>query len=114
MTDKEIEDKLVEETRLEDERNRLVMQQVKEICSDRYYQDILKYMDEDGWTSELEIVYEPSGKYCKTEKWEIKGDGFAFDYVFGWQSVGIGGDDYYGEIFVPLLNGKYLKFWFSM
>ena len=90
-------------------KDRVVLSALKLEVPETYYKDILYYLEEcEACTGTLEIVDNPPRFASQSE------DEYAFRKTWVDQSCGIMGDDYHGNIWVPLPNNKYLKFYFSM
>jgi hypothetical protein len=111
------EPKVTDEEEFEKEMNEekakcdAILELVKSVCDEAYYESIIEYMRETC-NGNFAIEEQPTSKGAHVTKWDISDEGYQFDHVFGWQSNGYTGDDYSGEIFIPLPNKKYLKYWF--
>jgi len=77
------------------------------LVSPRKLKHIKDYIVDCEMTSEFEITESHGGhkEDCT---------GYAFRYAYIDQSVGPCGDDYSGEVWIPLPQGKFLKFHFAM
>ncbi|WP_312911031.1 hypothetical protein [Stutzerimonas nitrititolerans] len=93
----------LEQGRMRDE----ALSYVATIVSPRKLQHIKGYIVECEMTSDFEITGTHGGhkEDCS---------GYAFRYAYIDQSVGPCGDDFSGEIWIPLPKGKFLKFHFAM
>ncbi|MCO7546130.1 hypothetical protein [Stutzerimonas nitrititolerans] len=80
---------------------------VAALVSPRKLQHIKEYIAESEITSDFEITETHGGhkEDCT---------GYAFRYAYIDQQVGYLGDDFSGEIWIPLPKGKFLKFHFAM
>jgi len=80
---------------------------VATLVSDRKLQHIKEYIAESEITSDFEITETHGGhkEDCT---------GYAFRYAYIDQQVGYLGDDFSGEIWIPLPKGKFLNFHFAM
>lgn len=80
---------------------------VSALVSPRKLQHIKDYIVECDFTHDFEITETHGGhkEDCT---------GYAFRYAYIDQSVGVCGDDYYGEVWIPLPQGKFLKFHYAM
>jgi len=80
---------------------------VATLVSARKLQHIKEYIAESEITSDFEITETHGGhkEDCT---------GYAFRYAYVDQQVGYLGDDFSGEIWIPLPKGKFLKFHFAM
>jgi hypothetical protein len=84
-----------------------VLQQVKALCSDTYYDEVISYLSEDTtWWFEITKDYDKD-----YHRWECPE--YEFGYVYGKQVSGYLEDEYNGTIYLPLPNKSYLKFFFS-
>lgn len=93
----------------EAEKYHAVMEQVQSLCADtNYFKGILDYMS-DTENSRYEILEKVDSNH-KVEIWPVPG--YGFDHVFGWQGCH-GEDCFYGEVWIPIPTGKFLKYWFS-
>ncbi|MBK59379.1 MAG: hypothetical protein CML01_11320 [Pseudomonas sp.] len=80
---------------------------VATLVSPRKLEHIKEYIADSEITSEFEITDTHGGhkEDCS---------GYAFRYAYIDQRNGYLGDDYDGEIWIPLPKGKFLKFHFAM
>lgn len=81
---------------------------VDALVSKRAAKDIREYIDECGYTCEFGIVDSHGGHK------QDEGD-FAFKFLYINQTCngGYTGDDFSGEMWIPLKRGKYLHFHYS-
>lgn len=95
--------------RLDEERetqDKAVLAEVKTMVSKRAFKKLCEFMFQDGSAYCFEIVDKP-GTSLKNKQ---KEDGYWFKYSYVDQHRGHGEDDYYGKIWIPLPNGKFLQF----
>lgn len=85
-----------------------MLARVRGLVRPRLYRDILRYLKESGITHSYAVVRDHGGKAQHD------------DYGFGWYylkehvSGGYTGDDYAGEIWIPLNAGYFFHFHYSM
>lgn len=109
-SDEDMEKEMIEA----ENKDKEVLEKVKFLCSEEYYNSIIEFMS-DSTNFELSIEDKAEAKTKRSfSKWDESDQGYLFDHVYGWQSCGYTGDEYSGEIFIPLPNGQYLKFSFYM
>lgn len=83
-----------------------VLNEVKELVSEEFYTDLIDYMC-NSYNHSFSITDEVGG--------EPQDEGLLFTpFVYQSCNGGYTGDDFAGEIFIPLGNNKFFKFHYSM
>ena len=88
--------------------NEAVLDQVKNLRGDDFYAAVLKYIEEgDGFIS----FSLSNGKAGERQECGRPGDTIQYEWVN--QSCGPCGDDYYGDVYIHVIAGIYLKIYFQ-
>lgn len=101
-------DLLAAEAKAEDERQQFVLDQVKASFSENAYAELLEYIAECSSVHSFHITDTPEG--------HGQDDGAAWGKQFVNQTTngGYTGDEFAGTVSIPLGNGKYFQFGYSM
>jgi hypothetical protein len=97
-----------EEQAVEEVKRKQVLAQVKELCSRRAFKDIEKEIRDCSYTHDYQIADVPLG----TEQNDVASWGKHF--VNQTTNGGYSGDDYAGTVSIPLKDGRYFQFSYSM
>ena len=102
----EVENKRYEE---EARKNARIFKAIKETLGEKYYEDVFEcIMESEGYgLFELTRV---AGGHKQMEDW----GSFDHIYVDQWMNGGIAGDDFAGDVWIPLKENLYLKFRYEM
>lgn len=76
---------------------------LKETLCDDFIKDIYECVEECDGGYDFKIVDNPCGDF-QEEGWDF------IKHIYVDQSCGVCGDDYYGEVYIPLPENKYLQF----
>lgn len=87
----------------EDAHNQRLFRAVKSVRGDQFKVDLEFIFNEIGGYAFIEIVRKPKGRYQKEDYGLITG-AWVDQY-----STGDSGDDFYGDVYVEIKPGKYLK-----
>lgn len=99
---------LIEHDRVEELQRQAVLEQVKGIVSAEVYAEILEELTESGYTHDYKVTSIPVG--------QEQDDGASWGNTFVNQTTDGGhtGDEYAGTVSIPLGDGKFFQFAFSM
>jgi hypothetical protein len=97
-----------EEDRKQKELDAAVLEQVRAMVTQEAFADIQAYIAEAGYTYDYKLATEPRGEQ-QCEKWA-----FGDPYVNQTTNGGYSGDEYAGTVSIPLGDGKFFQFSYSM
>ena len=85
-----------------------VLKRVKKRVSKSWYKSILEFIDDCEYQYDFSIVDKPVGKRQKESSTR-------FGYIYIYQTSGgcPDGDDWYGQICIPIRGGLYLSYHYS-
>lgn len=101
-----------EELRRFDRADKAIIRKVESTLISCEIEDFKSFLNESR-NSEFEIVDDLNSSFEKLEKGDSSEYYFPKTFYY-WQRTGVCGDDYYGEIFILLKDGTYLKYHFDM
>ncbi|AUR90905.1 hypothetical protein NVP1151O_64 [Vibrio phage 1.151.O._10N.222.46.B1] len=89
------------------QRDARILRRVKRIVGEKAFEDILSYIEECEGGSDYDITFNTGGGHLQSEDF-----GFV-ERAYVSQSCGYSGDDYSGNIWIPITPKRYLRFYFS-
>jgi len=99
---------LMEHERVEAERCKAVLAQVKMLVSEEVFSEIMSEIDESGYAYDFQIADAPKGHA------DDQGAAWGDTYVDQTTNGGHTGDEFAGTVSIPLGNGKFFQFGYSM
>jgi hypothetical protein len=84
------------------------LKRVKKRVSDSWYKSVLAFIDDGEYNYDFSIVDKPVG-----ERQKESGTRFGFIYVYQTTGGCPDGDDWYGQICIPIRGGLYLSYHYS-
>jgi hypothetical protein len=84
------------------------LKRVKKRVSAAWYKSILEFIDDGEYTYDFSIVDKPFGNRQKEP-----GTRFGFIYIYQTSGGCPDGDDWYGQICIPIRGGLYLSYHYS-
>ncbi|WP_028471325.1 hypothetical protein [Neptunomonas japonica] len=99
-----------EQQKVERQENQKILSQVKDMVSAKDFLNITEELSEGGFTDQFEIVSQPTGDIQDCE------EGFEHGYRHVNQvcNGGYSGDDYAGDVYIPVSIDRWFKFSYSM
>lgn len=85
-----------------------ILKRVKKRVSAAWYKSILEFIDNGEYTYDFSIVDKPFGGRQKES-----GTRFGFIYIYQTSGGCPDGDDWYGQICIPIRGGLYLSYHYS-
>jgi len=94
--------------RAEDVKRQAVLQEVQSVVSAEVYTDIVEELTADGYTFDYQIASSPIGQE------QYGGDAWGKHYVDQTTNGGYTGEEYAGTVSIPLGDGRYFQFSYTM
>lgn len=99
----------VEHERREEQRRQSVLAEVKRVVSEKVYAEIVEELAEEGtYTFDYEITASPVGREQDDDA------AWGKTYVNQTTNGGYAGDEYAGTVSIPLADGRFFRFGYSM
>jgi len=90
-------------------KDKRIMRKVKKLLSDSYYKDVISYIKDCEGGFNFDITFKYSGDEYSEDCYEFKKA-----YVDQYTNGGYSGDEFAGQVWLPITPKRYLTFHYAM